>query len=204
MFSSSRDSISPQLQRLIEILSKVQGLGPKSARRAVLQLLKKRDTLLAPLIDAMQIAHDEVCTCGVCGNLDTTSPCTICTNEQRDKSQLCVIADVGDLWAFERSGGFRGQYHVLGGLLNALDGISPDDLKIPQLLERIDDGKITEIILALSATIDGQSTTHYLAEVLEHKGVKVTRLSHGLPIGGELDHIDDGTLMAALKARREL
>ncbi|WP_240006573.1 recombination mediator RecR [Pseudaquidulcibacter saccharophilus] len=204
MFGTSRNNISPQLQKLIDILSKVQGLGPKSARRAVLQLLKKRDVLLAPLIDAMQAAHDEVCTCGICGNLDTSDPCAVCSNETRDHNVLCVIADVADLWAFERSGGFRGQYHVLGGLLNALDGISPSDLRIPQLIERIENGKINEVILALSATIDGQSTTHYLAEVLENKGVKVTRLSHGLPIGGELDHIDDGTLMAALKARREV
>lgn len=204
MFNSPRDSISPQLQRLIEVLSKVQGFGPKSARRAVLQLLKRRDNLLAPLIGALQVAYDEVKTCHVCGNLDTRDPCSVCTDTTRDKSQLCVIADVGDLWAFERSGGYRGQYHILGGLLNALDGISPEDLKIPELMDRINEGHIKEVILALSATIDGQSTTLYLAEALENRGLKVTRLSHGLPIGGELDHIDDGTLMAALKSRREL
>lgn len=188
----------------MELLSKVQGFGPKSARRATLQLLKKRDVLLKPLFEAMQDAYEKVKTCSVCNNLDTQDPCAICSNQARDDRLLCVVAEVGDLWAFERGGAFRGKYHILGGLLNALDGVEPKDLKIPELLARIDEGDVREVILALSATIDGQSTSHYLAEVLEGKNIKVTRLSHGLPIGGELDHIDEGTLMAAFKSRLEI
>ncbi len=201
MLRETRSLHAPELSRLIEALSKVQGLGPKSARRAALQLLKKRDILMRPLGDAILAAADKVKTCNICGNLDTSDPCTICTNESRDEGVLCVIADVNDLWAFERAGGFKGKYYVLGGLLSALDGVGPNDLGIPKLISRIEQGQIKEVVLALAATVDGLSTSHYLAEVLASKNVKVTRLSHGLPIGGELDNIDEGTLLLALKSR---
>lgn len=204
MLKDSRNNHAPELSRLIETLSKVQGLGPKSARRAALQLLKKRDVLMRPLGDAIMAAADKVKTCSICGNLDTSDPCAICTNETRDNSLLCVISDVNDLWAFERAGGFKGKYFILGGLLSALDGIGPNDLGIPKLVERINQGAIKEVVLALAATVDGLSTSHYLAETLAQKNVKITRLSHGLPIGGELDNIDEGTLLLALKSRLEL
>jgi recombination protein RecR len=204
MIRDSRSQYAPELAKLIDTLSKVQGLGPKSARRAALALLKKRDTLMRPLGDAILIAADKVKTCDICGNLDAINPCTICQSETRDKNVLCVIADVNDLWAFERAGGFKGKYFILGGLLSALDGITPNDLGIPKLIAHIDNGEIKEVVLALAATVDGLSTSHYLAEVLANKNLKITRLSHGLPIGGELDNIDEGTLLMALKSRLEV
>lgn len=204
MLRNSRTHIGPELSRLIDLLAKLPSLGPKSARRVALTLLKKRETLMQPLADALSAAALAVKTCTVCGNLDTLDPCSICANEARDKSIVCVISEVGDLWALERTQGFRGQYHVLGGLLNPLDGVTPDDLRIKELLARVELGAIKEIVLALSATLDGQSTAHYIASVLENKGVKISRLSHGLPVGGELDHLDEGTLMTALRARLEI
>ncbi len=200
----SRANISPELNRLIELLSKMPGLGPKSARRAALHLLKRPEALLKPLADAMAIAAEKVMTCEVCGNLDTISPCSICQNDGRENSIICVVAEVGDLWAFERAGGFKGNYHVLGGLLNPFDGMGPNDLKIKELVKRLETGEVKEVVLALAATIDGQSTAHYIADILAKMNIKLTRLSHGLPIGGELDHIDEGTLMAALKSRLEI
>lgn len=204
MLKDSRAQHSPIINRLIEILSKVQGLGPKSARRATLHLLKKRDALMKPLGEAILEAALMVKTCNICGNLDTIDPCTICNNHSRDDETLCIVAEVSDLWAFERAGGYKGKYFVLGGLLSALDGIGPNDLGIPKLISIIENGAIKEVVLALAATVDGLSTSHYLAEVLAQKNVKITRLSHGLPIGGELDNIDEGTLLLALKARLEL
>lgn len=204
MFRNSNTNIGPELSRLIDLLSKLPSLGPKSARRVALTLLKKRETLMQPLADALAAAAVAVKACSKCGNLDTTEPCAICTNETRDKSIICVISDVGDLWALERTQGYRGQYHVLGGLLNSLDGITPDDLRIKELMARLEAGGVKEIVLALSATLDGQSTAHYLASLLENTGVKISRLSHGLPVGGELDHLDEGTLMTALRARLEI
>ena len=204
MLRNSRTNIGPELSRLIELLAKLPSLGPKSARRVALALLKKRETLMQPLADALAAAALAVKTCKICGNLDTINPCSICTNEARDNAIICVIADVGDLWALERTQGFRGQYHVLGGLLNPLDGITPENLRIKELLARSDQGQVKEIVLALSATLDGQSTAHYIASVLEDKGLKISRLSHGLPVGGELDHLDEGTLMTALRARLEI
>lgn len=198
---TNRQGLGPELVRLIELLAKLPGLGPKSARRAALALLKKRENLMAPLADAMRDAANAVKTCKTCGNLDTLNPCSICQNDVRDKTILCVVAEVADLWAFERAGGFRGQYHVLGGLLSPLDGIRPEDLRINSIIERIEEKNIKEIVFALSATVDGQSTAHYLAQILEDKGVKLSRLAHGLPVGGELDHLDEGTLMTALRAR---
>lgn len=204
MLKDSRAQHSPIISRLIEILSKVQGLGPKSARRATLHLLKKRDALMKPLGEAILEAALMVKTCSKCGNLDTIDPCTICNNPARDNDTLCVIAEVSDLWAFERAGGFKGKYFILGGLLSALDGIGPNDLGVPKLIEIIENSTIKEVVLALSATVDGLSTSHYLAEILSQKNIKITRLSHGLPIGGELDNIDEGTLLMALKARLEV
>ena len=192
------------VDRLIQLLARLPGLGPRSARRAVLHLLKRRETLLEPLARAMTEAAASVRTCSVCGNLDATDPCTICRDPARDHAAICVVEGVGDLWALERAGGFRGRYHVLGGTLSALDGVGPEDLRIPALLARIASGAVTEVVLATNATVDGQTTAHYIAERLSDSGVAVTRLAHGVPVGGELDYLDDGTLTAAFKARRPL
>jgi recombination protein RecR len=197
-----RASAGPDIQRLVELLAKLPGLGPRSARRAALQLLKRKESLLIPLADAMARAGERVLACQVCGNLDSSDPCTICKDPGREGSSICVVADVGDLWAIERSGAFEGRYHVLGGVLSALDGVRPDDLRIAPLLARVEEGAVQEVVLALAATVEGQHTAHYLADVLLEKNVSVTRLSHGVPVGGELDNLDDGTLLAALKARR--
>ena len=192
------------VDRLIQLLARLPGLGPRSARRAVLHLLKRRETLLEPLAQAMAAAAASVRTCSVCGNIDATDPCAICRDPARDHAAICVVEGVGDLWALERAGGFRGRYHVLGGTLSALDGVGPEDLRIPALLARIDSGAVTEVVLATNATVDGQTTAHYIAERLADSGVAVTRLAHGVPVGGELDYLDDGTLTAAFKARRPL
>ena len=192
------------VDRLIQLLARLPGLGPRSARRAVLHLLKRRETLLEPLARAMTEAAASVRTCSVCGNLDATDPCGICRDPARDYAAICVVEGVGDLWALERAGGFRGRYHVLGGTLSALDGVGPEDLHIPALLGRIASGAVTEVVLATNATVDGQTTAHYIAERLSDSGVAVTRLAHGVPVGGELDYLDDGTLTAAFKARRPL
>jgi recombination protein RecR len=193
--------IGSEIERLIALLSKLPGLGPRSARRAALALLKKRDTLLEPLADAMQEAAAAISSCEICGNLDTQSPCAICSDPRRDTHILCVVEDVADLWALERAGVFRGRYHVLGGALSALDGITPERLNVTSLLERVQQG-IDEIILAMNATVEGQTTAHYLMDLLGDR--KVTRLAHGVPVGGELDYLDEGTLSAAFKARRAL
>src|SRR5690348_6375770 len=190
-----------EIERLIQLLAKLPGLGPRSARRAALVLLKKRDLLLEPLAAAMADAAAATRSCEICGNLDTASPCAICRDPRRDPHLLCVVEDVADLWALERAGVFRGRYHVLGGALSALDGVTPERLNIAALLERVKSG-VDEVILAMNATVEGQTTAHYLIDTLSASGVKVTRLAHGVPVGGELDYLDEGTLSAAFKARR--
>lgn len=191
-----------ELDRLIALLSKLPGLGPRSARRAALHLIERREQLLRPLASALTEADARVRACTACGNLDTTDPCGICTDETREPGSLCVVEDVRDLWALERSGAFRGRYHVLGGTLSALDGRGPDALRIAGLLERVKTLGISEVILAMNATVEGQTTAHYVAELLEPGGVRITRLAQGVPLGGELDYLDDGTLKTALRARR--
>ena len=197
-----QNQIGPELQRLIDLLAKMPGLGPRSAKRAALYLLKKRDPVMRPLAFALADAADKVKACSVCGNWDSIDPCAICADVTRDKTVLCVVQDVGDLWALERAGAHRGAYHVLGGLLSPLDGVGPDDLHIGALIGRVKEGAVKEVVLALPATVDGQTTAHYLADHLEGGGVSVTRLSQGVPVGGELDYLDEGTLSAAMKARR--
>jgi recombination protein RecR len=194
-------ALGSEIERLIQLLSRLPGLGPRSARRAALALLKKRDTLLEPLAAAMTDAAAAIKPCEVCGNLDTKSPCAICSDNRRDDHILCVVEDVADLWALERAGVFRGRYHVLGGALSALDGITPEKLNVGSLVERVTSG-VDEVILAMNATVEGQTTAHYLMDLLTN--VKVTRLAHGVPVGGELDYLDEGTLSAAFRARREL
>lgn len=194
--------IGPELQRLIDLLAKMPGLGPRSAKRAALYLLKKRQQVMEPLAFALDDAAKKVKSCGVCGNWDSIDPCAVCADETRDKSVLCVVQDVGDLWALERAGAHKGRYHVLGGLMSPLDGIGPDDLNIGRLVERAKETEITEVVIALASTVDGQTTAHYLTEHLESADVSVTRLSQGVPVGGELDHLDEGTLAAAMKTRR--
>ncbi len=186
----------------MQLLAKLPGLGPRSARRAVLQLLKRRESLLQPLATALADAGERVHACSTCGNLDTIDPCAICNDPRRDNSQLCVVEDVADLWALERTASFKGKYHVLGGTLSALDGVGPDDLNIPALLARARETPGAEIILATSATVDGQTTAHYIADRLHEHGIKVSGLAHGVPVGGELDFLDDGTIAAALRDRR--
>jgi recombination protein RecR len=191
-----------EIERLIQLLSRLPGLGPRSARRAALALLKKRDTLLEPLADSLREAADAILTCETCGNLDTQSPCAICTDARRDPHLLCVVEDVADLWALERAGVFRGRYHVLGGALSALDGVTPERLNVAGLLDRVTATDVEEVVLAMNATVEGQTTAHYLMDLLGDR--KVTRLAHGVPVGGELDYLDEGTLSAAFKARRAL
>jgi recombination protein RecR len=189
-----------ELDTLIQLLARLPGLGPRSARRAALHLIKRRENLLEPLAAAMAKAADAIRPCPVCGNLDTVQPCAICRDPERDDTMICVVEDLADLWALERTGAFRGRYHVLGGTLSALDGVGPEDLNIDRLLGRLKPDR--EVILALNATVEGQTTAHYLADRLAPSGVKISRLAQGVPIGGELDYLDDGTLTAALKARR--
>jgi len=191
-----------EIERLVQLLAKLPGLGPRSARRAVLQLLKRREGLLQPLAAALNEAGERVRACSICGNLDTHDPCGICNSPKRDRTTLCVVEDVADLWALERTSSFKGHYHVLGGTLSALDGVGPDELNIPSLVARAADGTSKEVILATSATEDGQTTAHYIADRLREKGVKVSGLAHGVPVGGELDYLDDGTISAALRDRR--
>ncbi|KQP42170.1 MULTISPECIES: recombination mediator RecR [unclassified Methylobacterium] len=191
----------PEIERLIQLLARMPGLGPRSARRAALHLIKKRDTLLAPLADAMKVASERIVVCQECGNVDTSDPCTICRDASRDPSILVVVEDVSDLWALERSGAVTARYHVLGGVLSALDGVRPEHLNLASLVDRAGNGDVREIILALNATVDGQTTAHYVTESLAHHGLKVTRLAHGVPVGGELDYLDEGTLSAAIRSR---
>ena len=193
-----------QIERLIQLLARLPGLGPRSARRAALQMIKKPDTIMEPLARALVDAADAIQTCGTCGSIDTRNPCAICADPDRDSTQLCIVEEVADLWAIERTGSFPGRYHVLGGRLSALDGIGPEDLNIASLISRAAAQEVTEVILATNLTVDGQTTAHYLTERLKSTGVAVTRLAHGVPVGGELDYLDDGTLTAALRARRAL
>jgi len=195
-------SHSSDIDALIQLLSKVPGLGPRSARRAALDLLKKRESVMRPLSRALDDVADAVDFCPNCGNLDTVSPCHICSDPRRDTTTICVVEDVADLWALDRSEGYRGMYHVLGGTLSALDGVGPDDLRIAGLVARVADGTVSEVIMALNATVEGQTTGHYVADQLADSGVTITALAHGLPVGGELDYLDDGTLTAALRSRR--
>ena len=195
-------SAGPEIERLIALLAKLPGMGPRSARRATLALLKRRDQLLTPLTQAMSDAAERVRSCSICGALDTSDPCAICADGARDGGLICVVEEVGALWALERGGAFRGRYHVLGGLLSALDGRGPEALRVGALLERAGAGGVREVILALPATVDGQTTAHYIAERLAPAGVQVTMLARGVPVGGELDWLDDGTIAQALRARR--
>ena len=189
-----------ELDTLIQLLARLPGLGPRSARRAALHLIKRRESLLEPLAAALAKAADAIRPCPVCGNLDTIQPCAICRDPERDDTMICVVEELADLWALDRTGVFHGRYHELGGTLSALDGVGPEDLNIERLLGRLKPGR--EVILALNATVEGQTTAHYLADRLAPSGVKISRLAQGVPIGGELDYLDDGTLTAALKARR--
>ncbi|MDU8944423.1 recombination mediator RecR [Ovoidimarina sediminis] len=192
---------SPEIETLIDMMSKLPGLGPRSARRAVLHLIKKRAVLLTPLAEAMRAVGETARECLNCGNIGTGDICEICAAEKRATGEICVVEDVADLWAMERAGVFGGRYHVLGGTLSALDAVGPEDLRIPRLLDRIASESVREVILALNATVDGQTTAHYIAEQVPD-GVSVTSLAQGVPIGGELDYLDDGTIGAALKARK--
>ena len=193
-----------EIERLVQLLAKLPGLGPRSGRRAVLHLLKRREQLMVPLARALDEVASAIRPCGICGNLDTEDPCAICRDQRRDAGLICVVESVADLWAIERTHSFAGRYHVLGGLLSALDGVRPEDLSIPSLLARAAEPGTREVILAMNATVEGQSTAHYLADRLEGGQARVTRLAHGVPVGGELDYLDEGTLTAALRARRQL
>jgi recombination protein RecR len=191
----------PEIERLIQLLARLPGLGPRSARRAALHLIRKREQLLDPLAEAMRVAHDRISTCSVCGNVDTRDPCTICADDRRDPTMLVVVESVGDLWALERANATRGRYHVLGGALSPLDGVGPDDLNLASLVARVAAGGVKEVVLAVNATVDGQTTAHYVIDLLAPYAVDVTRLAHGVPVGGELDYLDDGTLAAAMRQR---
>ena len=191
----------PEIERLIQLLARLPGLGPRSARRAALHLIKKREQLMAPLAAALSVAIDKIEVCRICGNIDTVNPCTVCTDPRRDPSVIVVVADVADLWALERAHAINARYHVLGGTLSPLDGVGPDDLTIDALVTRAHDSAVKEIILALNATVDGQTTAHYVTDLLVDANVAVTRLAHGVPVGGELDYLDEGTLSAAIRSR---
>lgn len=191
----------PEIDRLIQLLARLPGLGPRSARRAALHLIKKREALMTPLAAALKIAIDRIRVCETCSNIDTRSPCTVCTDARRDPSIIVVVADVADLWALERASATNGFYHVLGATLSPLDGVGPQDLTIDALVSRAHDPRVAEIVLALNATVDGQTTAHYITDLLGDANVKVTRLAHGVPVGGELDYLDEGTLSAAMRQR---
>jgi recombination protein RecR len=191
----------PEIERLIQLLARLPGLGPRSARRAALHLIKRRETLLAPLSEALRVANERIVVCRSCGNVDTADPCTICRDPRRDVSILVVVEDVSDLWALERSGAVSARYHVLGGVLSPLDGVRPEHLNLDTLVARAADPEVKEVILALNATVDGQTTAHYVTELLTHLPVRVTKLAHGVPVGGELDYLDEGTLSAAIRQR---
>lgn len=195
-------SAGPEIERLISLLAKLPGMGPRSARRAALALLKRREQLLVPLAASLAETAAKVVNCSICAAPDTRDPCSICSDNTRDNALICVVEEAGALWAMERSGAFRGKYHVLGGLLSALDGVGPEQLRIAELIGRVRGGEAREVVLALPATVDGQTTAHYLAERLSAAGVEVTSLARGVPVGGELDWLDDGTIIQALRARR--
>lgn len=196
-----RGTAGPEIERLIQLLARLPGLGPRSARRAALHLIKKREQLMSPLADAIETAREKIVICSVCGNIDTHNPCTVCTDHRRDPSLIVVVADVADLWALERANAVNARYHVLGGTLSPLDGVGPQDLTIDALVSRAHDPAVKEVILALNATVDGQTTAHYITDLLHNANVKVTRLAHGVPVGGELDYLDEGTLSAAIRQR---
>ena len=191
----------PEIERLVQLLARLPGLGPRSARRAALHLIRKRETLLAPLAEAMRVAEERIVTCSVCGNVDSRDPCTICSDEGRDPSTIVIVETVGDLWALERAGAVKARYHVLGGVLSPVDGVGPEDLNLKGLISRLAKGGVREVILAVNATVDGQTTAHYLSDLIAGQSVAVTRLAHGVPVGGELDFLDDGTLAAAMRQR---
>ena len=193
----------PEIERLIQLLAKLPGLGPRSARRAALHLIRKREELLGPLANAMQVAKERILTCTACGNVDTSDPCTVCADPRRDPGMLVVVETVADLWALERAAALRARYHVLGGTLSPLDGVGPKDINLDSLVSRVAEGGVTEIILAVNATVDGQTTAHYITDILSHLNVKITRLAHGVPVGGELDYLDEGTLSAAIRQRTD-
>ena len=191
----------PEIERLIQLLARLPGLGPRSARRAALHLIRKREELLGPLADAMARAKDTIRTGSRCGNVDTVDPCSVCSDPRRDPAVLVVVETVADLWALERAAALRARYHVLGGTLSPLDGVGPDDLNLATLAGRVQEDGVTEVILAVNATVDGQTTAHYVTDLIAHLGVRTTRLAHGVPVGGELDYLDEGTLSAALRSR---
>ena len=197
----SNSIVGPEIERLVQLLARLPGLGPRSARRAALHLIRRREALLEPLAEAMRIANERVRVCSACGNVDTRDPCTICADARRDPHVLVVVETVGDLWALERAGATRGRYHVLGGVLSPLDGVGPEDLNLDGLVARVAKDAVSEVILAVNATVDGQTTAHYITDLLKPQRVRVTRLAHGVPVGGELDYLDEGTLMAAMRQR---
>ncbi|MCH9808881.1 MAG: recombination mediator RecR [Alphaproteobacteria bacterium] len=194
----------PEIERLIKLLAKLPGLGPRSARKAALTLIKRRDDLMGPLAEALNVARETITICPECGNVDTVSPCSICQQPRRDQTMIVVVEEVGDLWALERAGVIKGRYHVLGGHLSPLDGIGPEDLNIGKLVERASKAEVSEVLLALNATVEGQSTMHYVKDLLANSGVKVSEMQKGVPIGGELDYLDEGTLAAAINSRRQI
>ncbi len=200
----SKTVAGPEIEKLIQYLGRLPGLGPRSARKAALHLIKKREALMVPLAAAMTEAAEKIKICSTCGNIDTCDPCTICEDGRRDENMLVVVEEVGDLWALERAAVVNARYHVLGGHLSPLDGITPRDLNIASLVARVGEGPLKEVLLALNATVEGQSTAHYIQEELEGLGVTVSHLAHGVPVGGELDYLDEGTLAAAIKARKVL
>lgn len=200
----SRRTTGPEIERLIQLLAKLPGLGPRSARRAALYLIKNRERLLVPMASAMEEAREKVTICSECGNVDTVDPCTLCTDHRRDRTIICVVEEVGDLWALERAGAWSGLYHVLGGTLSAIEGVRPEDLAITSLIERAGQGGVKEVVLALNATVEGQTTAHYITDKLKALGIAASRLAHGVPVGGELDYLDEGTLTQAIRARRPL
>jgi recombination protein RecR len=195
---------SPEIEALTAALARLPGLGPRSARRAVLHLLRRREAALVPLLEALALVSERMRTCSICGNVDTTDPCGICADARRDARSLCVVEEVADLWALDKSRLFPGRFHVLGGRLSALDGVRPEDLSIDRLIARVAAGGIDEVVLAMNATLEGQTTAHYIAERLESFPVRLTQLAHGMPVGGELDYLDEGTLAQALRARRPI
>ncbi len=196
--------VGQDIEKLIKLIAKLPSLGSRSARRIVLHLIKKKEASLLPLIEAMQNVAENIKTCEICGNFDTSSPCSVCSSEKREKNIICVVQDVADLWAMERTGFYHGQYHVLGGVLSALDGVAPEDLNIESLINKIMSGGVNELVLALPATIDGQITSHYLVNKLKSYDVKITSLAQGIPVGAELDYMDEGTIQLALNSRKEL
>jgi recombination protein RecR len=199
-----RASAGPEIERLIQLLARLPGLGPRSARRAALFLIKKREQIMAPLASALQVALEKIQICKECGNIDTQNPCAVCSDPRRDASIVIVVADVADLWALERAHALNARYHVLGGTLSPLDGVGPQDLAIDSLISRMEREGVAEVVLALNATVDGQTTAHYITDLLRESRTKVTRLAHGVPVGGELDYLDEGTIGAALRQRTSL